>query len=287
MGVKISELNEATSAQNSDVLPIVQNGETKKISKEIFLKSVLSLTNNSGFHNSIYRGKDITDLFYNGTLSQQIAAGTFDDIYIGDYIIGQNSGRKYLVADINYYLHSGDTECTTNHVLMIPERTMGKAQMNTTNTTTGAYIGSAMYTNNLATAKTTIKNDFGTNHILTHRNYFANAVTNNYESGGVWTNSDIDLMNEIMVFGSNIFHNVVNQGTVPSGNITLDNSQLALFRYKKDLMPGINENGGRQIWWLRDVINGSNFAIVHGFGNTGFTGAANSDIAVRPSFLVY
>ena len=34
MGVKISELNEATSAQNSDVLPIVQNEETKKISVE-------------------------------------------------------------------------------------------------------------------------------------------------------------------------------------------------------------------------------------------------------------
>ena len=34
MGVKISELNEATSAQNSDVLPIVQNGETKKVTVE-------------------------------------------------------------------------------------------------------------------------------------------------------------------------------------------------------------------------------------------------------------
>lgn len=35
MGVKISELNEASSVQNSDVLPIVQNGETKKIPVEI------------------------------------------------------------------------------------------------------------------------------------------------------------------------------------------------------------------------------------------------------------
>jgi hypothetical protein len=34
MGVKISELNEASSVQNSDVLPIVQNGETKKIQVE-------------------------------------------------------------------------------------------------------------------------------------------------------------------------------------------------------------------------------------------------------------
>lgn len=30
----------------------------------------------AGAHNAIYRGKDITDLFYNGTLSQQVAAGT-------------------------------------------------------------------------------------------------------------------------------------------------------------------------------------------------------------------
>lgn len=34
MGVKISELSEASSVQNSDVLPIEQNGETKKIQVE-------------------------------------------------------------------------------------------------------------------------------------------------------------------------------------------------------------------------------------------------------------
>lgn len=34
MGVQISELSEASSVQNNDVLPIVQNGETKKVSKE-------------------------------------------------------------------------------------------------------------------------------------------------------------------------------------------------------------------------------------------------------------
>lgn len=46
MGVKISELNEATSAQNSDVLPIVQEGETKKIQKQNFLKELTTeLTN--------------------------------------------------------------------------------------------------------------------------------------------------------------------------------------------------------------------------------------------------
>lgn len=37
MGVKISELQEANSVQNEDVLPIVQNGETKKIQAQILL----------------------------------------------------------------------------------------------------------------------------------------------------------------------------------------------------------------------------------------------------------
>lgn len=46
MGVKISELNEALSVQNSDVLPIVQNGETKKITKENLFSDTKTTTDN-------------------------------------------------------------------------------------------------------------------------------------------------------------------------------------------------------------------------------------------------
>lgn len=46
MGVKISELNEATSVQSSDVLPIVQNGETKKITKENLFSDTTTQINN-------------------------------------------------------------------------------------------------------------------------------------------------------------------------------------------------------------------------------------------------
>ena len=86
------------------------------------------LPKNAGMHNSIYRGEDITELFYNNTLSKQIAAGTFDDIFIGDYIIGKISKRKYLVADLDYRLHTGNGsgECLTHHILMLPEKTMRK-----------------------------------------------------------------------------------------------------------------------------------------------------------------
>lgn len=248
------------------------------------LKSIV-VASNSGAHNSIYRGKDITDLFYDGTLSKQIAAGTFDDIFIGDYIIGKSSGRKYLVADLNYRLNMGDTECKTPHVLMIPERIMGTAQMNESHVTTGAYVGSKMYTTNLEPFKTVIKNDFGTGHILKHRNHLQNAVTDNYESGGTWYDSDIELMNECMVYGSNIWHNILCGTNLPN-NYEIDKSQLSLFRLRHDLTVARNDNGERYWYWLRSVVSSLYFASVSNGGSANCTGAASSG-GVRPAFLIY
>ena len=240
---------------------------------------------NAGAHNSLYRGRDITSLFYDGTLSKQIAAGTFDDIFVGDYIIGKVSGRKYLVADINYRLHTGNTECTTPHVLMIPERIMGTAKMNASNITDGAYIGSAMYKTNLAQFKTVIKNDFETSHILKHRNYLQNAVSNGYESGVSWYDSEIELMNECMVYGSNIFKNCLNGSNIPN-NYQIDNSQLSLFRLRHDSIVARNDAGDRWWYWLRDVVSSESFALVSNYGYSSY-GYASNALGVRPAFLIY
>lgn len=244
----------------------------------------------AGAHNSIYRGKDITNLFYDGTLSDQIAAGTFDDIFVGDYIIGKNSNRKYLVADLDYRLHCGDTECTTHHILMIPEKVMGTAKMNDTNITTGAYIGSKMYTEYLEPFKTVIKNDFETSHILTHREFFQNAVKNGYSSGGTWYDSDIDLMNECMVYGAYIFapktHNQGSTNTTVPNLYTIDKSQLSLFRHRADLIVAFNDSGTRNTWWLRDVVSASHFAYVNSNG-LAFSHSALNVLGVRPAFLIY
>ena len=248
------------------------------------LKSIV-VASNAGAHNAIYRGKDITDLFYDGTLSKQIAAGTFDDIFVGDYIIGKTSKRKYLVADINYRLYMGDTECTKPHILMIPEKIMGTAVMNDTHVTTGAYVGSKMYTTNLTPFKTIIKNDFGAGHILKHRNHLQNAVTNNYESGGTWYDSEIELMNECMVYGSNIWHNILCGTNLPN-NYEIDNSQLSLFRLRHDLIVARNDAGDRWWYWLRNVVSSSCFAGVNDRGIANYTGAASS-YGVRPAFLIY
>lgn len=261
------------------------------MSKPLPKKNILKLLpKNAGTHNGIYRGKDISNLFYSGALSKQISAGTFDDIFIGDYIIGKQSKRKYLVADLDYRLHCGDTECTQHHVLMIPERTMGNASMNANNITTGAYVGSDMYTKNLETYRTIIKNDFGAEHILKHREYFQNAVTNGYASGSEWIDSEIDLMNEPMVYGSYIFapktHHSEGVNTTIPNLYTIDKSQLSLFRLKPDSIIALNDAGARHWYWLRDVIAASYFAYMLGAGGNSAFGSASLAGGVRPAFLV-
>ena len=280
---KITELVKGLPV-NEDVIPFVdsENGETKKVVIDDLLKAIVP--KNASAHNGIYRGKDITDLFYDGTLSQQIAAGTFDDIFIGDYIIGKVSKRKYLVADINYRLNMGDAECKTPHILMIPERIMGTAKMNDTNITTGAYVGSKMYTEYLTPFKAVIQNDFEISHIVQHKNLLANAVTNGYESAGGWFDSTIELMNEIMVYGGNIFHNIQNGANLPY-NYTIDKQQLSLFKLRPDLTVARNDAGERYWYWLRDVVSASYFADVNDNGNANHYGASGAS-GVRPAFLI-
>lgn len=242
------------------------------------LKSIV-VAPNAGAHNSIYRGKDITDLFYNGTLSKQIAAGTFDDIFIGDYIIGKVSKKKYLVADINYRLYCGDTECTKQHILMIPERIMGTAKMNDTNITTGGYFGSKMYTNYLAPFKTVIQNDFTSNHILSHKELLTNAVGDGKSTGWAWYDSTIELMNESMVYG----HDVWGSSGYETG---IDKSQLSLFRLDPSKIIARDDNNARYWYWLRDVVSSSAFADVSNAGNA-HNGNASAAGGVRPAFLIY
>lgn len=158
---------------------------------------------------------------------------------------------------------------------MITEKSMGNEQMNTSNATAGAYVGSAMYTTNLTKYKTIIKNDFGSDHILKHRNYLHNATANGYEIGGAWYDSDIELMNEIMVYGCQMFRNAMNGTNVPNNNL-VDNSQLALFRLRHDLTVALNDNEARQWYWLRDVASSVAFAGVSGTGVSNYLNASSS-----------
>lgn len=230
---------------------------------------------NDGAHNAIYRGKylgaRVTEAQY-----AAISAGTFDDLYIGDYwTIG---GVNYRIAAFDYYLNSGDTACTTHHVTMVPDDSMYDHAVNNSNVTTGGYVGSKMYTTGLADAKTAIYNDFGSAHILTHRQYLCNAVSNGKPSGGSWYDSTVELMTEQNVYGCKMFGACSDGSNIPFLH-TVDKSQYPLFAFRPDLI------SNRKWFWLRDVASATDFACVGEYGRSRYVATSISS-GVRPSFSI-
>ena len=230
----------------------------------------------AGAHNAIYRGKNLGTAL-TAAQSAAIRDGSFKDLYIGDY--WTINGTVYRIADFDYFLRSGDTECTTHHAIIVPDVNMDTQKMNDSNVTTGAYAGSKMYTTNMATAKAKIKADFGSAHILAHREYLANAVANGKQSAGAWYDSEIELMTEQMVYGGSVFAPVSDGSTIPA-NFTIGCKQLNLFRYRPDLV------SNRQNYWLRDVVSAAGFARVTDYGYCAYAVASNA-IGVRPAFPIY
>ena len=279
--IKISELPELLEAVGSgDEFIINNSGSTKKVKAALLAASLVELfaeNAGAGLHNSLYRGKNLGGTFTDEQKAQ-VHAGTFHDMWIGDY--WEIGGVKYRIAHFDYWLNCGDAQCTQHHVVIVPDSCLYSAQMNDTNITTGAYVGSKMYTENLAQAKEIINNAFGSSNILNHRELLANATKATadptYESAGSWYDSTVDLMNECMVYGSNIFHNVEANGAIPYSH-TVDKSQLALFR----LDPSKICN--RAHWWLRDVVSAAYFAFVNGGGDANCANASTT-LGVRPAF---
>lgn len=290
---KVTELTAFTAPTDSCLIPIHDGTGLKKITFANFRAKAVEgteakiaplLFNNAGAHNAIYRGKSLGSTVTTAQYAA-IKAGTFDDLYIGDYwTIG---GVNYRIAAFDYYLNSGDTNCTTHHVVIVPDTCLYNAQMHNTssggwesgaaNTTAGGYVGSDMYKSNLEQAKTTIKSAFS-GHVLKHRIYLTNAIANGRASGGAWCDSEVDLMCEQMVYGSGIFSPVSDGSNIPA-NYRVEKSQLPLFQHEPSRI--CNRNN----WWLRDVITASTFAGVRDTGHAD-CGDASGSRGVRPAFCI-
>lgn len=232
-------------------------------------------------HRMIFRGKNLGTSV---TQAQKTAIqnGTFDDLYVGDY--WEIGGVVWRIVDIDYWLHCGDTAFENHHLVIMPDRNLYNARMNSSNITDGGYVGSEMYTTNLEQAKTIITNAFGSA-VLSHREYLINAVTNGKPSGGSWYNSTVELPGEIMMYGSNIRSVSGSDGTTVAYTGTISKSQLALFQIAPKFIVPYNSSGSRSGIWLRDVVSSSVFAYVLYYGLADWHGASYSG-GVRPVFAV-
>lgn len=274
-GVNLSELTQVNALVSGNKLLVGTTEGNKAIAAEDALFAMLDSFAPVELRRVLFRGKNLGTAL-TAVQKAAIKDGSFKGMFLGDYwSIG---GRIWRIVDMDYWYNCGDTAFTSHHLVIMPDEALYNAQMNTTNITTGGYVGSEMYKKNLANAKTIVNAAFQGS-VLTHREHLCNAVANGKQSGGAWFDSSIELPSEIMMYGHIHFGNASDGNTIP--NIyTPSKTQLALFMVCPRF---ITDRSHAQ--WLRDVVSSALFALVSGRGNTDYYGASNS-LGVRPVFPV-
>lgn len=276
-GLKMGELTQTTALSASDNILVGTTAGNRYMKASDAMFAMLEAFAAPELHRMIFRGKNLGTAL---TAAQKTAIqnGTFKDLWLGDYWVINNI--NWRIVDMDYWWNCGDTYAfTTHHLVIMPDSNLGaNKQMNATNTTEGGYVGSLMYTTNMADAKALCTGTFGTN-ILTHRDIFCNAVTNGRPTSWAWLDSSIELPTEVMIYGCPHYA-VMNDGTnVPMKYVT-GKSQLALFAVAHKFI------ATRQNYWLQDVVSSAHFAFVCGNGTPNYYNASYSYIGVRPVFPV-
>lgn len=277
---KFADLEAILSVMGTEQMLIHDGNGVKVITVENLHKGLQTdidsvrnvLADGAAAHNCIYRGKNLGT----SVTAEQYAAissGKFTDLYIGDYWVIK--GVTYRIAAFDYYYNCGDTNFTKHHVVIVPDTSLYKVQMNTSNVTTGGYTGSAMYKSNLAQAKTTIKAAFGSAHVLTKRELLTNAVNGNTPSGWAWFDSDVELMNEVQAYGSVAWGAHDGNGY----NVASGDGQFPLFMFDRTKLHN------REDYWLRDVASATAFSFVFYDGIASYCDASFS-LGVRPAFCI-
>ena len=245
-------------------------------------------------HNGIFRGKDLTNVYTVDQLYAKVSAGDFDDIYLGDYITVSitttlpdstvvTEDVSLMIAAFDYYYNVGDTALTTHHIVLIP-RNKGfgiSAKMNETNTTENGYLNSYMHQTVLPcyaeSLKTALKN-----HLLSHRTMLTNKVTTTAASmagagmtgsasGWEWTTVELQLMNEVQLYGTTVWSS-------SAYDVGVDNRKLPVFNFISPVQ------FGRYYFWLRSVVSSTHFANCADYGYANISSASNAGY-VRPIIL--
>lgn len=250
-------------------------------------------------HNNIFRGDDLFAKGYTiDDICAMISDGSFSDIYIGDYFTLSGSipdvpcfveqtgddgtkslvestqtviyNTKFRIAGLDTYLNTGDKAFTQHHAVIVPDKAIGNNRMNSTNVTTGGYVGSFMFASVLPVynAHFDIKLN---NHLLTHREYLTVSVSGNSANKCTWTDVKFNLMSEPEIYGCSVRGGVLDVGS----NYRL----FPLFR----ISPTYISNS---VWrWLRAIYMSTNFAYISGSGVAG-GGSASTSLGICPCFCI-
>lgn len=252
---------------------------SKKLATEEYVTNLLRI-NNAGFHNSIFRGKDITSYLTDGTLYNRISSGTFRDLFVGDYIIKNNI--TWRIAGFDIHLNKGDDPLIVHHAVIVPDSNLTSEVMASEASPVGGYVKSIVYSTALPTVLTNYITPVFGNHIIEYRALLTNeinpygynrtGINNGCSTTNSWYSRKLDLMDECEVYGSIIYSSSgYDCGTAYP--------QLPLFALAPQYIPSDGE------YWLKDVSSSESYASVTASGMADQSWA-NGSAGVRPRFLI-
>ena len=258
---------------------------------DICANSYGPIVHNAITHRNVYRGKNlgstVTTDQYNA-----IDAGTFEDLYIGDYWVMDYDGTntvKFYIVDFDPYVgkgSSGATATTKHHVMLFPSKplpTQTRFTMEALSANNAGYKGCNFRLNVLPNIITKLNTWFGQNHILKHPEYLStHAGTSGPGAGEVVNDCSAELFSVINIFG----YQPVAEGSgritsYMNAGYTLDLSILPLFRYAN--LHKLLDDRNRFVF--RDIENTENW-VRYNLGNCQFSRISGTDENAYPYFLL-
>lgn len=248
---------------------------------------------NAGFHNSFFRGKDITDRFDDGSLWDDITDGSFTNLFVGDYIKKNIYSQltTFRIAGFDIYLHNGDTELKDHHIVLVPDEALSSNNMNATDITTGGYVGCRLHKDNMIIQEESEFNTLFGSHLVENRELLVSAVSDTNPNAScpiitgaannwTWTSVKLALMTEVEVVGSTL------KGS--SGyDVGTGKSQMPLFQLAPEFIHmKTSRNCPNEIgYWLRTIASSSQFLIVSPSDRIEVCRASSSR-GIRPRLLL-
>ena len=249
----------------------------------------------AGFHNSIYRGKDISSYWNDGTIHSRIQGtngyALFEDLFVGDYfttgsatINGTTKTWYWVIAGFDLRLGVGAENVTSHHAVLLPCTSSGQdadvicsSAMYDSVPFTQAYYGSKAYALMASggAIATGLQSIFGSN-LLTSSELICTA--NNTSGTGTswgWQTVYAVLPSEVETYGSNVWGPAGYDGGMDS------RGQLPLFRLKPSMISTRSFD-----LWLRSLGGSASWFAIVNSGGYASSYTASSSYGIRPRFLI-
>lgn len=247
-------------------------------------------------HNGIYRGKNLGTFTSTAELEtflsdHEVTTGNFVDLYLGDYFTIQDGtyNANWMIAGFDTKFYKGWLDNSSNptpyitqhHLTLIPPVPLFNARMNSTNTTSGGYKGSAMHKSTLPTVVSNLQTVLGS-HLLKHYALLSNAVNttksnmfgdaSGASSSWEWTEIYATLPSEMQIYGSTVW----SSSGYDTGEACM---KLPVFNFINHVQ------FSRWSFWLRCVASSGSFCSADYRGLAATWGSSHS-FGVRPVICI-